>query len=730
MRRFIFVFFIILSHVVVAQESSLWTIPQNQAKVAQNSYLQARVGLNQPRLNEIVKEVSSKGSSQITIPLPDGEELPFTIMPTQLMAPELQRKHPEIKTFKGHNQNGDILRMDINSFGMHAMILSKSGKGTIYLDPASEFDADTDYISYYKKDYMNAHSYESPGCLNENMTAASLRKAVSKNRTEQNSTFFKFSVGENLRKYRMAVTAHPTFSSRTGNNNALATIVSVMNRITGIFENDMAITFEIVANNDELIYTNGNRGPFRNDDTLDQMRMKNQSNTDAVIGENNYEIGHIFGGSPFGGRAPAGSVCRSGLKAAGGSSSFFQNNRLDVFAVDLVAHEIGHQFGALHTFTSGRNCTLGADQFTQRDAYEMGSGSTIMSYIGLCGNNNIQDDVDDYYHTKSVQEMFKYLNSGQGGCAQLISTGNTPPTVTVAESGFSIPINTPFVLEADANDVNGDVLTYNWEQFDPATKMENMFGTPLGQFFTREELEAAGFTEIQIQAILLRQEQKLEAAFEGDGPLFRSFKAQRSNKRYFPRLSDVVADDTTRFEVLPFKTRDLNFVITVRDNNVSGGGVTNELLSFSSTMQAGPFLVTSQFTDAEYQGLTDVPLEWDVAGTDVAPVNCQLVDIFYSVDGGENFDILLKENTANDGSETITLPNFPTEKGRIMVKASDNVFFNVNKDDINVKSVDVEAPDAPTNLTASESTTAQVTLSWTDNSSTEDGFIIERQQGS
>ena len=121
----------------------------------------------------------------------------------------------------------------------------------------------------------------------------------------------------------------------------------------------------------------------------------------------------------------------------------------DPFDVDYVGHEMGHQFGCNHTFNN--SCS---GNRSSADAYEPGSGSTIMSYSGICAPN-LQNLSDDVYHVHSQIEASDYLHSGFGNtCATQVSSGNSAPSVTVGASAFSIPASTPFELYATASDVN------------------------------------------------------------------------------------------------------------------------------------------------------------------------------------------------------------------------------------------------------------------------------------
>ncbi|MCG8699527.1 MAG: BspA family leucine-rich repeat surface protein, partial [Bacteroidales bacterium] len=566
--------------------------------------------------------------------------------------------------------------------------------GTIYLDPESK--GSNTYVSYFTSDYVKARADDMPEHIEKTLEMNNGLKSAQLTTSDHNY-YTKRTLGEQLKKYRMAITAHPTFTDRVGASNTMSEIVKIVNRTIGVYERDLAITLELVANNNQLIFTPNNPGPFTMNENISSLRIKNYEVTEDIIGLDNFDVGHIFASGAGGGEAALGGVCKDNIKAGGATGPFYLYGNLDRFAIQYFAHELGHQFGAYHTMNADYY-----NQFYYRNNYEPGSGSTIMSYAGLMGGNNIQSSSDDYFHAASIEAILRFVTR-DNDCAVHVETGNTPPTVSTRSGGFVIPINTPFVLEANASDVDDDVITYCWEQFDQGDSKP---------------------TDLQGEDYHANQE------FTGDGPLFRSFSPTTDNKRYFPKLSKILDGTSYNKEVLPFKTRELNFVVTVRDNNPNGGGLNNELLTFSSTDKAGPFKVTSTFSAGPYDGFSNVLVEWDVANTNTAPVNCQKVNILYSIDGGNNFEIALVENTDNDGSETVKLPNIATAKARIMVKAADNVFLNVNNANFTVVSTTAATPAAPSGLTGSEVGTGKVELSWTDTDDLEDGFYIERKTGS
>ena len=614
----------------------------------------------------------------LSLPLPDNSFTTFKIVESPVMAEELSAKYPQIKTYLGQGIDDRTarVRFDITPAGFHAIIFSVNG--TVYIDPYSKGETRY-YISYFKKDYVPTEEQLRAECNlygEDSEFANNIRNLV-------NDNPFVFT-GPQLRTYRLACATTGEYTIFHGGTVALglAAVVTAINRVTGVYENEVAVRLELIPNNDLIIYTDPNTDPYSNNNG-GAMLGQNISNLNAVIGSANYDIGHVFS-TGGGGVAYLGVVC-TGSKA-GGVTGLSQPIG-DPFYIDYVAHEMGHQYGGNHSFNGNAGACSGGNR-NPATAYEPGSGSTIMAYAGICSPQNLQSNSDDYFHNINFVEMVNYTTNGNGNsCPVITNTGNSEPVATVPAGGFTIPINTPFMLVGSGTDPDNDPLTYCWEEWD---------------------LGPAGHPNSP----------------SGNAPIFRSFDPVDVPYRYFPKLSNILNNTQTIGEILPTYTRTLTFRLTVRDNQAGGGGVNYaQMQSINVTNTAGPFLVTQPNTSVTWQGNTIQTVTWDVANTSVAPVNVTQVNILLSTDGGQNFTEVLAANTSNDGSEDLFLPNLPTTQARIKVEAVGNVFFDLSNVNFTIEDF------VPVELTAffALSTEKGIMLKWTTASENNNsGFLIER----
>ena len=589
---------------------------------------------------------NSNTTLDFDLPMPDGSIQKFAIVESSIMEEGLEETFPEIKTYLGQgitNPRANV-RFGWTYKGFHAIISDEHGK--TFIDPYST-EGQEHYIVYAKKDFS---TNKRMNCLVEDdLVKHDLGEPIDIDNQIESS-------GSQLRTYRIAIATTGEYASFHGGTKPLvmSELTVLINRINSIYEIELDIRFIIISNNDQLIYLNGSTDPFNNNDA-EQLINQSQSVITNTIGTANFDIGHTVS-TGGGGLANFRAVCKNNSKAGGITGLFNPVN--DPFYVDYVAHEIGHQFGGSHTF-NGNISACGDGNRSESNAYEPGSGSTIMAYAGICGNHNLQSNSDPYFHTRSFDEIQTYITILQGNnCPVITNTGNSEPIVNAGTGGFYIPKSTPFELTGSATDPDGHPLTYCWEQFN---------------------LGDGGHPNQPV----------------GNAPIFRSFNAVTSPSRTFPKISNIVNNSQTIGEILPSYGRTLRFRMTARDNQAGGGGVNYDVINFSVANTAGPFLVTEPNTNAT-TWMEGVPanITWDVAGTNAAPVNCANVDILLSMDGGYTYPVTLATNVTNNGTYDLIVPqNTATTTARVRVQCSSSIFF-----DISNQNFIITAPPAPTYL--------------------------------
>lgn len=559
-------------------------------------------------------------------PDPDGNIRDYIIQEASVMEPELQAKFPEIRSYTGWQKNHpeNTIRFSVTP---------STGISVMYFD-----NWDISYLDSYTKDNSAFIVYKRKDLpANDRLFECHIENELDELKNSGSANKAPLVSDGQFRTYRLALSATGEYTTFHGGTIplAMAAMVTTMTRVNGIYEKTISTTMVMVGNNNQLIYTNAFTDPFTNGDP-GSMINENQSNTTSVIGSANYDIGHVFG-TNSGGLAGLGVVCISSAKARGVTGSGAPIG--DPFDIDYVAHEIGHQFGANHTFRAASGSCNG--NFNNATAFEPGSGSTIMAYAGICGaNNNVQNNSDAYFHAASILEMYAVLQRASD-CASKISNGNSVPTAD-AGADYTIPKGTAFVLTGTGTDPNGDPLTYLWEQYDNTNNTQPPVSTATV------------------------------------GPVYRSLTPTVSPSRYFPALSSVLANNLVpKWEVTPGVARTLNFSLVVNDNKATGNQAARDVMTVTVTND-GPFTVTSQTSGGSFTGNTSIPVTWNVAGTNTGAINTQNVTILLSKDGGLTFNTVLAASVPNTGSANVTLPNENVAFARIMVKAVNNIYYALN----------------------------------------------------
>ena len=607
-------------------KSTVEAIGKLQIAAKNASYYQMDVGSLLEQLDGIAyREFTGNGfTAVVDLPHPGGSMHTYSAKGNYTMHPDLASKYEQIRSFDATGENGAFVKWDVTQHGLHAMIMTP-GQPTIFIDPAIQGNA-AFYIVYFKSEFSTTKMKDCQ--FNSELEALKeTQEPVSQAQTPYASC--------ELRTYRLAVAATGEYTSFHGGSvaDAQAAQVTTMNRVNGVYERDMAITMTIIGNNDQIIYTSAGADPYTNGNP-GAMIGENQSNVNSVIGSSNYDIGHVFG-TNSGGLAGLGVVCSNG-KARGVTGSSAPIG--DPFDIDYVAHEMGHQFGANHTF----NNSCGGNR-NNATAMEPGSGSTIMAYAGIC-SPNVQSNSDDHFHGISLEEIGIEISSGGHQCEQITSLANVAPIITSTNGNIAVPGGTPFALTAVVDDPDGDPITYNWEQMD---------------------------NDISPQPPI---------SSSNDGPNFRSWESNSDPTRYFPKLQFVANNGPFTWERLSDVSRTMNFRVSVRDNSPGPGSCSSyEDVSVSVDGNSGPFVVLyPSDLGIVWVGGSNKIITWDVANTDNAPVNCSTVDIFLSTDNGLSYTTTLATGVPNDGSELVVVPNVSEMACRVMVMSSNGTFFDVS----------------------------------------------------
>ncbi|MDF1698938.1 MAG: M12 family metallo-peptidase [Saprospiraceae bacterium] len=581
----------------------------------------------------------------IQLPLPDGSFEPFEVYDSPLFMSKLAAKYPSIKSYKGKSLKtpGMTVRFDTGPYGFHAAIhgLSK----IYYIDPFAK-STTSEYITYDVKDQQELIDIPGPFCGVDHEKHDHVAELTSKPRSSGPVA---------LSVYRMAIACTGEWGAIRGTpEKALADMNTTLNRINQIFENELAMRLILIDDNDKLLNFDAGTDPYTitlTDPDTDPNATNDEGasldvNTNIVdlrVGNDSYDIGHLYHTRcNVGGIASLRSMCNNGFKANGLTCHSSQN--LNYIASRITAHEIGHQMSAQHTFN---NCN---GNESSGNAYEPGSGSTIMSYGGLCGSLNVVNDGDDYYHVASLRQIYEHTR-GDGiagdACAEFIETSNVEPTATILhDNNYYIPEDTYFFLEGIGEDDNEeDVLTYTWEQMNigPTSQL----GDPIG-----------------------------------DSPHFRSIYPSTSPVRYFPSSDNILGTFLDPTEVNFKGNKTVNFMFTVRDNNSEAGTAVWQPLQFNVVETPEKFAVTSQADFENYEVGDEVDITWNVADTRFAPVNAKTVDILLFTGNAATFSLenttVLAKNVNNIGQRKVIIPNVVTTKARIIIRASEGNFFAIN----------------------------------------------------
>ena len=628
------------------------------------------------RAQLLAAEVTGKNSKPIIIDLPtlDGQIEKFQVYSLPVVEKSLADRY-QLGSYVGAKV-GDpttYVRLSVSPYDLQSMMF-KNGQYE-FIEPLNK--EKTVYGVFPKSGYQKDDRAFSCSTSESLQSQNQLDKLSAGSDFSNSATDFSRASDRKYRTYRLAISVTGEYTQYFGSvAKAFAAINATITRVNGVFEKDFAIHLNVL-DVPQLIYTIPATDPYSsaNAGIGGAWNLELQRTLTSVIGNDAYDIGHLFGRAGGSGSAgDVGNVCRnpSGNNDAKSKGAAFSTPRTggpegERFDIDIVAHEMGHQFGADHSYSFDIQ-----SKPNQSAHMEPGSGSTIMGYAGISGASNVQTFSDSYFHTRSIEQVQTYVNSQT--CGTAIDISNSPPVVA-ALPNKTIPKGTAFVLTANATDAENNALTYSWEEYDLAT---SAITTVTGDNTT--------------------------------GPKFRSLVASSSSSRYFPRLGNVLngnLSSATDWEAVSNVPRTMNFRVLVRDNNTDVTQQQTAVGSQNITVgNDGPFKMTSTKV---YNNVAS-PVNWDVINTNLAPYNVTDVKIDYTTDQGLTWNVL-SASTPNDGSELLDFAAVAANQNIVVrISAIDNVFYALGN--VAVSSVLACNGSAPTSLLASNITQNTANVDW------------------
>lgn len=657
-------FMLLFSLTIQAQTSKYWNrLESSKKEIIQNDYSKREnfpkdfdlYNLDLKQIREALLNASKTANKAekktIFLPTTKNQFEEFEIFEASNFDQELQARFPEIRAYSGKSlvDKTATLKISISPYGIQTTIFRANNENE-FIEPYSKDNKTyAVYNSQRKKNNLawtcstedkKTHTFISNELNRSNTTQKANNGVLKTMRLAQSCT------GEYSEFHATAVGQPASVAV------SLAAINNTLTRCNGVYEKDLALHLFLVASSTNVIYTNPATDPYGSTD--DNYNAELQTTLTNNIGENNYDIGHLF--SAVGGATGNGNAGCIGCVCEAGKGSGFTTRAVpqgDDFDIDFVVHEVGHQLGANHTFTMGSE--------RSGNNMEPGSGITIMGYAGITDQDLARHSIETFHATS----IFQIQNNLENKSCTINNAANNAAPVVNAGKDYVIPKSTPFILQGNATDANGDALTYQWEQFDYDTA--NQTGASSDSDPTKTI-----------------------------GPNWISWAPVTSKDRYMPRVSSIINNSATTTatgddagilsEALSSVARTLNFRLTVRDNHpFSSTAPTSVAQTNYDDMKvtvdgtAGPFSVTiPSNTGLSYVAGSNQTITWNVASTNTGNVNCPYVDIYLYTDNTLTNGILLASKVPNDGSETITIPNNIGSTNRIMVRGYDNIFFDIS----------------------------------------------------
>ena len=428
----------------------------------------------------------------LELPAPGGDVVEFEVEPVEVMEPALAARHPELVAYSGRSveDRSTTVSVAVTPLGVSASV---RGAQAWVVEPAGTSGVARHVVAVGSLDARWGRQTALAARPPTDVLVPKGRGGGLDARSGRETAFAaRPPSGEVVRRtYSLALLNDPTYADYWGTENVLAAKVALVTRLNQIYNDDHGVRFLLVEDSEKLNLDTdakaiGSDGPCGSapcfDDAIEQGEgMLDRCGTDTLgrtrlvlanlIGASAYDVGHLTLGVDGGGVAWLGVA---GRDYAGGGCTGLTQPRGDVFYIDYVAHEIGHQFSAEHTF-NGAGDFCGANGSDA--SVEPGSGSSVMAYAGLCGPDDLQPHTDPYFSQHSIEEVGNYVSGDQGDVVEVqqvslsgFDADGDTVTLSLGEQSTTLTRGSGYtraaVQSAVSDLVGSDVRIARWD-YDP-----------------------------------------------------------------------------------------------------------------------------------------------------------------------------------------------------------------------------------------------------------------------
>ncbi len=556
------------------------------------------------------------GSAQdsVLVSFPNGLSAFLKLQAAEVMPPSLQQRFPMIKIWKSTHKlfpqvDFRILKLN-NEWEIYAINGDSITKFISKKEGVWDVEVDDDFNESVKCFTSTSNNFQP---LDKSLTISS---------------------NDSLSVFRLALSATGEFTDFYGGDIAkvLSVMLKMVNLVNAVFERDLGVRFVLIDRSDDLIFQFANADPF----TKGNESSENQQLLDRIIGDVNYDIGHVLGGLQTVSIGKIGSVCQKGEKGRGVTTALVPDGISFIF--DYFSHELAHQLGGNHTF----NSVICNAQRNPLTAWEPGSGMSILGYPGLCKSDNLGLNVLPRFHSGSVEEISNLLMSkAYQFCGVKVSRSNRKVSTLDIENTY-LPRNTPFLLHPLTSD---STSWFSWESID--------IGVPMSL-----------------------------NSISGNSPNIKMTELKSNTFRSFPGMDSLVKMVNEPGVILADYERDMSLRLVRRfESNLFW-----QPFNLSVKANMGPFTLVKPKEDVIYSADEPLQVEWLPANTFLPPLYADKVDIFLVDVANPDALIFLKRNVPNLGKYSLFLnENIKNATYKLGVKGSNKLFFNISSGKIVVQ---------------------------------------------